>query len=494
MDRILRFKKEIFLGVILLALFLLLTLSFFFTKPPVYNDEALYTDMVNNLVTKGVLGTDLFKDYMPGIEKYSYWYPPFYFLTLAPFYKILGSTLAVGRAFSLFAGVLSLFFIFLIARRYFKDKVFIFLTVALLVLDKYFQDGSIIIRMEILTLLLGLVSIFFFQFFLDRGKTKFLLLSGTLAGLSIFTHPTGVIFVLPIFLSLFFDGRNDFKTRIKNIFLFASPVAVIFFIWFLSFIKNLDVFILQSKLQFARKIYTFYFVPLLFKSKPYQTMVLVLYFLSNLLFLIRYFLKKNLTESEKLLLWLVLCSSILPVLFKEMWYLIYISVFACIAFANNMEFLWSKKLKIAWVLISFLILLNASIYYDTAKGILRVKESYNEFSEKISKVLPANSRVMFLVAPDPYFFLVKERPDLILREGPNSSSVEPINRENYEKSLSGADYVVLSYIFNQFLGDYLNTNVDKVLLNEESSDKNYVLVIKLKNERSWPTGNYKYSK
>ena len=141
--------------IISLVLFVLGSLVMLYTKFPPFMDEAIYLDMTYRLSDGLGLSSSLFRDFIPQVEQTAHWYPPVYFLSLAPLILIFGQSLLVMRLFSLLMAVVALILIYQIAKKIFGQAWVGVIAVWLLIMDHYFQVGAMVGRMELLTICFG---------------------------------------------------------------------------------------------------------------------------------------------------------------------------------------------------------------------------------------------------------------------------------------------------------------------------------------------------
>lgn len=478
-----KFNTKIISSVIILLFFILLTFLLH-SKFPIFMDEALYSDIANNFIKGNGFSTLLFKDFIPHVEEHSYWYPPVYFLVLATTYLLFGVSITTARLLSLFCGSLVLIFVYFLTKHWYRSNKTIIITLIILATDHYFQDGSTVARMEILTLLLGIFALHFHLNFLSKKTTTHNLASGIFSALSLLSHPTAVIFLIPITISLTFQSNETWKKRVINLTVFSLPIIFGLSIWIATFWKNRDIFLIQNIVQLHRKQYSSSFVIETFRYKYLHRIVLSLYYLSNLYFVISVSIKNELKNSKTFLVaCLALTSSILPILFKEMWYLMYTSFFGAIILSINIEdFLTSKKFKLFAMLAIIIPVINSAIFFNRANEI-NSSHNYFELSQKLASYLPVNAKVLSASYPDPFFYIEKERPDVQMRVTPNNPENEPIDVGVYNKIFNDVDYIIASYFLNSYIYQYIEMNQEEILYdNFAETGKERIWVIKLKNK------------
>jgi|GEM_PF-1292752 len=470
-----------FLQLIFVVFFVVSGLVFLQTKFPIFNDEALYSEMVLRLTQGYGLSTPLFRDFMPLVEKYAYWYPPLYFFILAPLFVMFGASVEVMRLFSLICGVAVLALMYKFAR---KTLVFSYSTVILLmmlVFDPYLQEGSVVGRMEILCLMWSLLALISHLNWIRTGLLKWNFFTGMFTTLGLLTHPIAVVVALPLGMNLLLNPSRSFKPKLTSVFCFIAPVFFGLFLWMVSFWSNFDIFLLQNQLQMHRKAYNIYYIIDSLRFKPLNCVILSVYICSNTWFLIRGFFKKiYLNSCGQFLLLLAFSSLFFPIFLKEIWYVVYLSLFGIYFLVINIEWFWQRR--IYWPIIFFLIviIINSIIYFEKSEQIIQIPESYNQFSQRLADQLPIGAKVLLSSFPDPYFYFLKLRPDLQLRETPNSPLSEPIDVSVYDTVLRDVDYAIVSYFSNQHLSQYLQKNLESIIYESQEKGKYKVLILKLK--------------
>lgn len=531
------------INLLMISAFIILSLRFLLQKPPVWNDEAIYSDITYNLIKHGKLSTELFKDFIPFVEQHSLWYPPVYFLLLAGAYLIFNPQIIVMRLLSLSLSLISLALVYLILKEQRLKPInlnwswSVFL--CLILFNPYFQHGAIIGRMEILVIALGLASIWQYLKFkkITQKNKKSLFISGILSGLALLTHPNSFIFLAPIGLDLIFGtsaavnrlspglanqqmrnlylnflsnsafiskfkSRTAFyldciKTKFIHLIIFAVPILFLSSGWLVSFWPQRQIFILQNQEQLIRKQYSqFFFINSLQFANDKRWLLLAYCAIYAWVIISIIKNRKNTSiaaddrEKEKcpvfpnkqffLLLFLISC--VWSILMKEMWYLIYFNFMAIFSLSWYLQTAQIKinKLLIGSLMILGILSLSASLN-DLQTQALN-KQDYGEFCNNIAKNLPVNARVLIVSIPDPYFCLKSKRPDLYLRESPNTPPTAPINSVVYNKIFDEIEYAVISYFPNPAIADYLQKNTQELIFNNQTTNINAypVIINKLK--------------
>lgn len=470
------------LVIIAAGLFVLSSLLLWQTKFPLFMDEAIFFDMIFRFRTGHGFTTELFAHYIPYVDQFAYWYPPGYFWILAGLYQVFGQTILVGRLFSLFCIGLVVAGIYLISKRNLGSSYAVAAVLLLLLNDPYVQDAAIVARMEPLAILFGLAAVLSHLRAIDTAHPRWNFVSGILGGLSLLTHPTGSILVLPIAISIVATHYKNWRKLLTHALLFGLPIVIGLGIWALSFWDNLDIFMLQNLVQMHRKTYGMYFILESIKFKPLHGILLITYLLSNLVYVFTVIRTGLYRQAEpRLLAFLAITATLLPILMKEMWYVVYLPVIATLLLLKNIEY-WGKN-KLYWSIpgLSLLLLVGLWIGLTKTTTALEKTQSYTEFGALVASQLPEGSSVLLSSLPDPYFYLQQHRPDLHLIESPNAPSNEPIDVAVYNQVLQEVDYAVVSFVLSEYIAQYLRENQAEVLYQAPADTAQYsVLILQLK--------------
>jgi hypothetical protein len=531
------------LYLLLVSFFLLSSLVFLRTRFPIFMDEAIFSDMVSRFNQGLGLSTPLFEYYMPFVETHAYWYPPVYFLALSPLYFLFADPLLVSRMFSLVSSMAVIGLFYLVSKKLFSFRYSGLAALLLLVTDTYFQEAAVVGRMEMYTIWWGMLAWYSHWRFLESravpkratagpeqaipdlqqaaavlqrptaSHLKFNhwnVMSGVSSALSLLTHPTGAILVLPIGLNLIFafslfprqkyslfakkansDNKNsdNINSVINNSTIrnwqvwleFGLPMALGIVLWTASFWTNWDIFVLQNKLQMFRKEFGIYYVLETIRYKPWHRWVMLIYLLSNTFYVLRGLLEQQYRQPQtRLLMFLAATSAMLTILLKEMWYVVYLPLIGTLILVKNLEGLWQKRPALPGLILGVLVFFNLIIYVEVVEKINSVSEDYEQFASGVGSSLPTGASVLLSSMPDPYFYLSEHRPDLRLRQSPNSQPGEPIDVEVYHRVLGEVDYVVITFFINQHIAEYVQENLDEVVYEVAESGRYPVRVVRLK--------------
>lgn len=180
---------------LLLAVFIFEILLFIANIPylRIDVDEAWLGEQAHFLSHDGTVRSEMFDGFLHYDQRMLVYHKGF-ILIGALFLKIFGFALFHLRLMS----ILSLGGIFVLMYRYcrkhYDSTVFLISGILLLLCPLIFRN-SIIYRPEALIAMIGLASFVCLVNYLDRGNMKWLVLSGAIAGLAVFCHLNGVVFV-----------------------------------------------------------------------------------------------------------------------------------------------------------------------------------------------------------------------------------------------------------------------------------------------------------
>ncbi|MDP3998932.1 MAG: glycosyltransferase family 39 protein [bacterium] len=477
-------KTHLFsLGIFLLALLplFLVTTPLFLKDPPVWPDEAIYTDMAKNLLATGNLATDIFGETIPGLSVRAFWYPPLYFYLLAFWIKIFGPSIEAVRMLSLifaFASVMSLFWV---VKVLFRSNLLALVGAILLTLDPWFIQAAKVARMDMFSFLLLMLSIL--TFFLAQKKGKFYFLPGIFCGLGILTHPLG--FIAPtLFLLFMLLQKIEFKDKFFRICSIFTPVIFSFLLWLWMLKEDLSLFVIQYQLQFARKSASLPYVFFLLKgADPFWKIFFAAHFLIALILFIQLVRFRN-----RITFFLLLglgVSTITIFWGKEMWYPLYFQPFITLAFLSCLTFVKGKaptanhwKGDGFFALLFFFVILELGYSVGNTERFTGQNYDYHDFTRRISANLPFNAKVFLATIPDPYFDLQANK-NIKLYEFPTV----PTSKRAYRDLLASVDYVILNMPPHPVLIDYLEKNTESEIKIEQPVGYS-TSIFRLKKERT----------
>lgn len=156
--------------------------------------------------------------------------PPVFPLVLAGLYRVLGVSVAIGRAFQVLVGVAGVGLVFLVARRLFAPRVAM-LAAALAAVNPYLVFASSYILTESLYTLLVLV----IALAVDKGAAKNFtgwretVISGLLVGVASLTRPNAILLVCAVVPLVLTAGRANLWGRIRKsvVLMLAVMLAIL---------------------------------------------------------------------------------------------------------------------------------------------------------------------------------------------------------------------------------------------------------------------------
>ena len=433
------------------------TNSFF---PPIWPDEVLFFSPAQSLISGEGLATKVLSGLIEGMDYYTLWMPPSFFLYSGFFLKLLGPTILSARIGSFLAGLLCIFPLMGIGKKFgFKPSSLFFLASLLFTDILYFKISSTA-RMESLCLFFCLFGLYLIL--TEVSAWKKYLFSGFFLGLGFITHPFAVVF-LPI--ALIFSYYKD-SFRIIHLLLLGIGGLLPLLGWATYIVPNINLFILQFGAQLGRKkdllfsVFTIITkIKIILSGFKYPTYKLLILILSTLGVI--YLLNKKLSNRiNKVILVNVLSTGVLLMflfLSSESWYVFYLIPFICILNTivfeyGNIYLKFIPLLTIIYnIIILFIFLINNFYINDTAY--LQEKyfiEIYNKCHDK--------KKVYLQAIPDPYFYLIQKNNNLEIREFIPGELPLP---ENFSKDELISQDVYVFYnedLIHPTLKKYLNNN------------------------------------
>lgn len=452
---------------LILIPFILITSILLLKDPVIWPDEPIFFNAARNFIESGLITTDIHGKLAPYLKNNIYAYPPLYFYLLGLWIKIFGEDIEVLRGLSVFIGIGTLGVFFYLSYKLTRSNFYSLLSTLYLSLDYSFSRAARLIRMEGLTLFFSLTAFLFLFLALDKKKElqgrliskenkSLFLLVGLFAGLSLLTHPMGVIAPMMLITCIFFLP-SKISEKIKIMAVTGIPILVEVGIWFISIKNSFSSIVSQLQYQIIRKSELSTYLFLSFEMDFRNFLV----FICNLsIFLIlSYHLFKNRKSIDKnlgsfLTLTGLLVTFILVILSKEMWYIVYIQPFIILSSVLLLKAF--PKNSCIWILVISAFLLNFSLTitnFNKTAGL-----NYHEFTEEISKYIPDGKNVCLTTIPDPYFDLQKNK-SLKLYEFLYTSS-QNIDRKGF---LDNCDLLVINYMPDRFTLDYIEVNKKSII-------------------------------
>ncbi len=435
----------------------LVTLPLLLRYPPVWPDEALFASPSDSLARGSGMGTPVLAGFIPGMDRYTFWLPPGYFLALAALFRIFHpvNQVLVMRLFSWALGAALLGICWHILRRISPRSGMVWLSLLLLATHATLIRAANLGRMDMLTLVCGTASVALYLEFLEREGSRWAAGAGFFAGLAFLCHPAGAVFLAALV-------ANHLKSAgLKSL---AKPQARLFFgsfllplvPWLIYLLRAPGLFLLQFGGQLNRKASAtgtllihepatrWLIRPLQFAEwgpkgpLTFSDVLFVFVFLVAVLLLA--FSGREKTRASVLGLW-VLAGYCLNLATLEDWYPIYFVVPMVLLLgwgAASTQYPWARAIGVAALLVG--IAWNVVQAELVLKGPFGDWKAYRKYASALAEQIPAGSKVILMAIPDPYFGLQMENKGYRLYEfAPEGIPVDPTMAQ---KTLASTDYAV----------------------------------------------------
>ncbi len=456
-----------------LNIFLLLIFSFYIlssiflqTKhPPVWPDEAIYSEVAENVIESGVIKSNLWKDAIINIQTKAMWNPPLFFYEYALWQRVWGISIYYQRALVQIVGFLVLTILFLLTRTKHSSS-FMLLPLSLWITNVIVAKSTRMARPEMFVLMFGLLGMYLMDkaFASKKNAYLFFSLAGLAFGMSVLNHIIGIIFLSGAIASIAFQEKRGIA---KKYIVMISAFVLGLLPWLIDVFLNWNTFIQQFKLSsYPRSLVASWLTVDLLTGALLQKIIVAAYlaltaYLLGLLLHKRFFLKKKIDILHALSTSTLLIAWILSIKGKSEFYSIYpitLTIISTYFFTTDIAFSIHKK---KLLLLSIGILIAQVIQtYSLVSGAAKGRYDYEKFAYAVNKQIPEESSVFLTAIPDPYYGLIKKR-GIILYEFP----AVPIAREKYIEILNDSDYVVYNghfeaHLFGNFINTYIQKNLD----------------------------------
>ncbi|MCU1232773.1 MAG: hypothetical protein JWP63_740 [Candidatus Solibacter sp.] len=243
-----RNPRNLALAGLILAIYLGLGLTNVLTKAP-WCDEAWFASPAYNLAFHGFLGTTVLDPAsstwktvkLTGIDRHTYWVLPLNLLFNAAAFRAFGFGILPMRLLSLLWGVVALAACGAILWKLTGQRWFALAGVGLIAIDFHFLAQAADGRMDVMAAALGWSGIASYLLLRERSLDRAVAVSQTLAALSLFTHPNGIMLVAMLACTTLYFDRE--RIRIGSIAIAAVPYLAIAAAW--------SLYILQSPGDFS---------------------------------------------------------------------------------------------------------------------------------------------------------------------------------------------------------------------------------------------------
>ncbi len=462
------------LGSVVVGIYALVTLPMLLRYPPIWPDEVLFLSPAESLIRGEHMGTPVLAGFIPGMERYTYWQPPGYFITLTPLFALFSPEhhLWAMRLLSWLLGAASLGIMWLILTSFTEELKITTLGLVMLATHPVFLRVANLGRMELPTLACMAGAVAVYLQFLQKGGILKLSFAGFLSGLACLYHPAGVIVLVALALhQLLRHGRVLFARR--EICIFFALATVPMLVWLVYILQSPHYFVRQFGGQLARK--TSRAESLLtgatnvsWAARPLQSpdwlpgghslfgvyLAAAVVLLALLLVILA---ARHRAEASMLGLW-VLGGFALNLFSLEDWYPIYFVAPAILTLSwgvTTTSFRWARLIGLATIVVG--IGWNVAQLSYLFNGSYGSWSDYRVYSSAIAAKIPRGSSILLKAIPDPYFGLRSEKKGYRFYEFvPESVTVDEALAK---KTLASIDYVVDSGCCNAaYIKQYLDSH------------------------------------
>lgn len=471
-----KFRPDIIFLLIIFITFWLIGFVLLLKEPLVWPDEAIYADVVLNVLAEGRMGTDLWQDALPSIQQHAFWNPPLFFILLSIWIKTIGFSIVKQRLLSLVVGAAFLVVVYFFTKGFIpkKKRKMIFFLLAALVVEFTFSRATRVSRPEIFVLFFGTLSLLLLNLGEKKKQVQYFIFSGLSAGFATLNHVLGIFFFITIVIFFLQVKKRDVLSD-RNVKFFTVSFIVPIVLWILSVVPSFDPFIQQLSLASSRKSLEDSWLFLEFKSGyNFSKVVMSGYLLLSLLYFLKVRFKK-----KYLLLTLSLALAWFVSLFGKMfWYSVFPIPYIYIC---SVVLISQKKLRYKNLIITLIIgmvVMNVMKQWTSINDKMG-RYSYEKYINSILNIVPNEKTVFLSAIPDPYFGFKSSGRDNVVYEFPGLR----ISSEDYQEILNDTDYIVYTRIyhkvlFGDFLDRYISANTSEVIAVGE--DREYrAFVIKL---------------
>ncbi len=210
-------------------------------------DEGWFAEPAWNLVRLGEMSTPTLdtslEPALNSLKRHTSWVFPTYLVTLGGWSWVFGFTLFAARMYSTLWGAVLLGAVVAILRKFGVAWRWVFLALALLIVDYQFLRRASEVRMDIMCAALGFAAIAFYLNRRERNQLQAMVGSHALCAVGVLTHPMGVLAYTSLLFTQFYFDRK--KIRFTSLALCAVPYLVGMAIWSLYILQAPDDFLAQ---------------------------------------------------------------------------------------------------------------------------------------------------------------------------------------------------------------------------------------------------------
>jgi len=423
-------------GIIYLATgFVLMNLIGLDRSSIVWVDEVTLNDPAKELAFNGVLRSSVFAG-SDGFDQAYFWQPPASPLVTALVYKIFGFGIWQTRVPVVLFGGFAAVALYFVARLLLNDQRPALFSVILFVLNPQFIHTSRSGRMDAQCLFLAFMGLLFYLKS-EPAKNYYLALAGLCVGLSMLTHPIGIVWALSIGILLLLgpDGQTIRRTSLFGASLLLPVSAWLLYamqapVYFQSqFLSHMSEHATQGSI-IGRLYEEFAFYGGIYRALP---VVLVAY-AGGVVWFVFKFRESSRTRTRVLVLFAVpfLFSAMLMIKgggsgFNILHPIAMISVMLGAAFSAMLpaQFKFPGNLKEAAVIIFVILVLCNLVLAGIGGRYISLAYQWNErdyrtVEEPILAHASAGTRIWG--SPEVWYAAVKAGASLRVRGGPNSQT------------------------------------------------------------------------
>jgi len=171
--------------------------------------------------------------------------PPLYYYLSAPLYAFMPPTYSTARLLSVMAGVVSLIFVYLLARQVFKDPLAGLVGAGLFSLSRPFFFPATVARPDMLCGMFGLVALgMMWRWYDNQKQQRYLVLSGIFLGLGMLTHPFAIVYCIQVGIWVLLVS-GTFRERFSRAALLVGCALAMFALWLPLIVSYPDAFRIQ---------------------------------------------------------------------------------------------------------------------------------------------------------------------------------------------------------------------------------------------------------
>jgi len=466
----------------IISLYGLVTLPILLTFPPVWPDEALFHSAAIALARGQGFGTTVLDGFIPGIDQYTYWQPPGYFLFLSVILRFVAPAhhLVAMRMSSWCLGAMVLLLGAILLKRLAADGKMALLGLVLLGTHVGFIQASNVGRMEMLTLACMMAALSGYLAYREN-RSRFRLAAASLfAGLAIVCHPAGILAAFVMLVHELTLPRSGGR-RGRDALIFAGGIVTVLVPWLAYVAQAPGLFFEQVLAQSARKTWLLGFLvgthryghwllspfesaawPLhhrLLGLWPFQmgsgTMVPVVVFCAGVVALLAEGRRR--VEASMLGTW-ALAGYAVNLFLPEAWYGVHFVVPCCLllgwaAAGSSRKWMRTGALAVLFAASTWNLAVDRVIWRASRDGWI----VYKLYCSSLAQMIPANSGVLLAAIPDPYFgWLGQNRSYRVYESVPRGV---PVDSTRAQRELAKVDYVIGSDCCRPaYLVEYLNAH------------------------------------